>query len=80
MGRGELVNLPPVADDVQEVEKSWRQAVDGALQALGQEAAGAVLFWVTGNGNESSAMPTREDVQYMIRVLREKQVSGSSDR
>ena len=74
MGRGELVNLPPVADDVQEGQKSWRQAVDGALNALGAEAAGAILFWVTGNGNSSSVMPTREDVQYMIRVLREKQV------
>ncbi|XP_043193528.1 calcium-activated chloride channel regulator 4A-like [Amphibalanus amphitrite] len=73
MGRGELVNLPPVADDVPEEQKSWRQAVDGALTALGEEAAGAILFWVTGNGNDSSVAPSREDVHYMIRILTEKQ-------
>ena len=74
MGRGELVNLPPVADEVEEGRKRWRQAVDGALEALGDQAAGAVMFWVTGNGN-STVKPSKEDIQYMIRTLREKQVS-----
>ena len=78
MGRGELVNLPPVADDVQEVEKSWRRAVDGALEALGDQAAGAVIVWVTGNGNGSSVKPTKDDLQYMIQTLKEKQVSRAN--
>ena len=76
MGRGELANLPPIADDVMEDHKSWRAAVDGALQALGSRAAGTTLIWVTGNQQNSRNRPSDSDVDYMIGRLQENRVSG----
>ncbi|XP_037083627.1 calcium-activated chloride channel regulator 4A-like [Pollicipes pollicipes] len=69
MGRGELANLPPIADDVMEAYKSWTTAIDGALAALGRMAAGATIIWVTGNQESSRNQPTAADVDYMIAAL-----------
>ncbi|XP_043216154.1 calcium-activated chloride channel regulator 4A-like [Amphibalanus amphitrite] len=74
VGRGELANLPPIADDVTEDKKSWRAAVDGALAALGDRAAGTTLVWVTGNQPNSRSQPTYGDVQYIIGTLKERKV------
>ncbi|KAF0288508.1 Calcium-activated chloride channel regulator 4A [Amphibalanus amphitrite] len=73
MGRGELANLPPIADNVMESDKSWRFALDGALLALGQQAAGSTIIWVTGNGAGSEVQPQEDDIQYMIGRLQDKE-------
>ena len=77
MGRGELANLPPIADDVMEDSKSWRAAVDGALVTLGDRAPGSTLIWVTGNQQNSRNRPSDADVDYMITRLQENRVSRS---
>ncbi|XP_037082326.1 calcium-activated chloride channel regulator 4-like [Pollicipes pollicipes] len=74
MGRGEMANLPPIADDVMEDSKSWTTAVDGALSSLGNRAPGSTLIWVTGNQQNSRNQPTAADVDYMIAALKAKQV------
>ena len=75
MGRGELANLPPIADDVMEDSKSWTAAVDGALTTLGDRAAGSTLIWVTGNQQNSRNSPGDADINYMIARLQENRVS-----
>ncbi|XP_043230833.1 calcium-activated chloride channel regulator 4A-like [Amphibalanus amphitrite] len=74
MGRGELANLPPIADDVMEDNKSWRAAVDGALQSLGDRAPGSTLIWVTGNQQNSRNQPSDADIDYMTVRLQENRV------
>ena len=74
IGRGELANLPPIADDVTEEKKNWRAAIDGALAALGPRAAGTTLVWVTGNQPNSRSQPTYGDVQYIIGALKTHKV------
>ena len=80
MGRGELANLPPIADDVMEDNKSWTAAVDGALGTLGDRAAGSTLIWVTGNQQKSRNRPSDADVDYMIARLQENKVSRRLSR
>ena len=74
IGRGELANLPPLADNVLEENKSWRLALDGALNSLGQMAAGATIIWVTGNAENSDVQPDADDIDFMIARLQENQV------
>lgn len=78
IGRGELANIPPIADDVTEEQRNWRAAVDGAASALGERAAGATLIWVAGNQQNSRSRPSEQDVDYVIEVLRQKKVSQGS--
>lgn len=77
MARGEMANLPPIADDVMEDNKSWTLAIDGALAALGDRAAGTTLIWITGNQQNSRYRPSADDVDYMIAALTRKSVSHS---
>ena len=74
MGRGELANLPPIADNVPETEKNWRFALNDALTSLGEMAAGATIIWVTGNAENSDVQPAADDIDYMINQLQERQV------
>ena len=78
LGRGELANLPPIADNVFETDKSWRFGLDGALTSLGPMAAGATVIWVTGNSENSDTQPSADDVDYMISRLQDRQVMADT--
>ena len=77
VGRVELANLPPLADNVAESDKSWRFGLDGALSSMGQLAAGATLIWVTGNGADGDVQPSEDDIQFMIGRLQDREVRMS---